>query len=158
MIGMKKEIDDLDRKLLDALQRNSSLSQRELADRVGLSQNACWRRLKRLEEDGILTGSAARLDELALGLDLTVFVMVKTRNHSAEWSDRFRTHVGLITQVRELHRIGGEWDYLLKVVTRGMGGYDAVYRRLITGFELETVTGYFSMEPIFTDRPLDVFS
>jgi len=91
-------------------------------------------------------------------LDLTVFVMVRTRNHSMEWSERFRRHVDLIPQVAEFHRIGGDWDYLLKIVTRGMGGYDAVYRQLISNFELETVTGYFSMETILSDRPLDVLS
>ncbi len=96
------------------------------------------------------------VDGGALGLDLTVFVMIKTRNHSMEWSEKFRKHVELIPQVAEFHRIGGDWDYMLKIVTKGMGGYDTVYRRLIMGFELETVTGFFSMETILEDRPLDV--
>lgn len=149
-------IDQLDRRILDCVQRNGDLSQREIAGTVGLSQNACWRRLKRLEESGILKGSRARIDGRALGLDLTVFVMIKTRHHSMDWSDRFRKHVELIPQVSELHRIGGDWDYMLKIVTKGMAGYDEVYRHLITGFELETITGFFSMETILDDRPLDV--
>lgn len=151
---MNKKLDQIDRRILARLQRNSSLSQRELADEVGLSQNACWRRLKRLEESGILKGSRAIVDPNAVGLDLTVFVMIKTRNHSMEWSERFRQHVEGIPEVIELHRIGGDWDYMLKILTNGMVGYDRVYRQLITGFELDTVTGYFSMEPIFTDRPM----
>jgi len=73
-----------------------------------------------------------------------------------EWSNNFRKHVELIPQVAELHRIGGDWDYMLKIVAQGMSGYDEVYRRLITGFELETITGFFSMETILDDRPLDV--
>jgi len=151
-----EKCDEIDLKILDRLQRNGDLSQRALADKVGLSQNACWRRLKRLEESGILQGTRARINSKALGLDLTVFVMIKTRHHSMEWSENFRKHVERIPQVAELHRIGGDWDYMLKIVTRGMAGYDTVYRRLITGFELETITGFFSMETILDDRPLEV--
>ena len=154
---MNEKIDNIDRIILHELQKESDLSQRALAEKVGLSQNACWRRLKHLEERGILKGSRARIDAPALGLDLTVFVMVKTRNHSLAWSNKFRQHVEAIAEVQELHRIGGDWDYMLKLCCKGMAGYDAVYRRLIDGFELEAVTGHFSMEPIFEDRPLHVF-
>ena len=153
---MIMKIDNIDRQILLSLQHDANLSQRELAERVGLSQNACWRRLKRLQESGVLHGSRAMIDAAAVGLDLTVFVMIRTRNHSMEWSKAFRAHVERIPEIVEFHRIGGDWDYMLKVVTRGMPGYDAVYQRLITGFELDTVTGYFSMETIFSDRPLDV--
>jgi len=149
------KIDNIDHRILVCLQNDGSLSQREVADQVGLSQNACWRRLKRLGETGVLKGTRAIVDEAALGLDLTVFVMVRTRNHSAEWSEGFHRHVARIPQIVDFHRIGGDWDYLMKIVTGGMAGYDSVYRRLITGFELETVTGYFSMETIFSNRPLE---
>ncbi|MCP4208971.1 MAG: Lrp/AsnC family transcriptional regulator [Shimia sp.] len=157
MIVMSKKIDKIDRNILDVLQRDASLSQREVADRVGLSQNALWRRLKKLEEDGVLLGSRMRIDPTTLGLDLTVFVMVRTRNHSMEWAEGFKTHVARIPQVAEMHRIGGDWDYMLKIITSGMSGYDAVYRRLTTGYELDTVTGFFSMETMLEDRPVDVF-
>ncbi len=150
--------DNIDRRILDLMQRDASLSQREMAERVGLSQNALWRRLKRLDCDGVVKGARMRLDAEALGLDLTVFVMVRTRNHSAEWAEAFRKHVARIPQVAEMHRIGGDWDYMLKVMTTGMSGYDAVYRKLTTGFEMDTVTGLFSMETMLEDRPLDVFS
>ncbi|SMP36010.1 Lrp/AsnC family transcriptional regulator [Shimia sagamensis] len=154
---MVKEIDQIDRRVLDVLQRDASLSQREVADRVGLSQNALWRRLKRLEEEGVLLGSRMRIDPTVLGLDLTVFVMVRTRNHSMEWAEGFKAHVARIPQVAEMHRIGGDWDYMLKIITSGMSGYDAVYRRLTTGYEMDTVTGLFSMETMLDDRPVDVF-
>lgn len=157
MIAMSKKIDQIDRNILDVLQRDASLSQREVADRVGLSQNALWRRLKKLEEEGVLLGSRMRIDPTALGLDLTVFVMVRTRNHSMEWAEGFKAHVARIPQVAEMHRIGGDWDYMLKIITSGMSGYDAVYRRLTTGYELDTVTGFFSMETMLEDRPVDVF-
>lgn len=154
---MVEKLDQIDLRILDISQKDGGLSQRELADRVGLSQNALWRRLKRLEEAEILLGSRRRVSTTKLGLDLTVFVMVRTRNHSDEWIEAFRNHVRRIPQVVEMHRIGGDWDYMLKVVTRGMSGYDKVYRRLTTGIELETVTGFFSMETMLEDRPLDVF-
>jgi Lrp/AsnC family transcriptional regulator len=157
LIEKMEKTDEIDRRILDVIQRNSALSQREIADRVGLSQNALWRRLKRLEEAGFMQGARMRLNAAALGLDLTVFVMVRTRNHSAEWTQDFQKHVARIPEVTELHRIGGEWDYMLKVVTRGMKGYDDVYRRLTTGLELDTITGLFSMETMLDDRPLDVY-
>lgn len=148
------EITPIDAKILLALQRDGSLSQRALAEQVGLSQNACWRRLKRLHEEGVIAGYHARLDTARIGLDLTVFMMIRTRHHSAEWAARFRAHVSGIPEVVELHRIGGEWDYLLKVVTRSMAGYDRVYQALTAGLELESVTGYFAMETILDNRPL----
>lgn len=147
-----KNIDNIDHKILAVLQRDGSLSQRDVAEAVGLSQNACWRRIRRLQETGILIGQRAVIDQEAIGLGLTVFVMIKTRHHSREWSDNFRRHVEAIPQIVEFHRIGGDWDYLLKIVTDGMGGYDGVYQTLITGFDLDNVTGYFSMERIFSDR------
>lgn len=154
---MTDKYDQIDQRILDLAQREGALSQREMADRIGVSQNALWRRLKRLEDGGVLLGAHRRVDAGKLGLDLTVFVMVRTRNHSDEWIETFRTHVARIPEVVEMHRIGGEWDYMLKVVTRGMAGYDSVYKRLTKGIELETVTGVFSMEAMLGDRPLDVF-
>lgn len=148
------KLDQVDLRILDALQRDGSLSQREVAEAVGLSQNACWRRIRRLQQDGVLVGQRMVVDQDAIGLGLTVFVMVKTRHHSRDWSDRFRRHVEAIPQVVELHRIGGDWDYLLKIVTSGMSCYDAVYQDIITGFDLDNVSGFFSMERIFSDRPL----
>lgn len=157
MIEKMNKTDEIDRKVLDVIQRDASLSQRDVAERVGLSQNALWRRLKRLEELGFIQGTRTRLDAARLGLDLTVFVMIRTRNHSVDWAEDFRNHVGRIPEVTEMHRIGGEWDYMLKVVTRGMAGYDAVYRKITTGFDLDVVTGLFSMETMLDDRPLDVY-
>ena len=149
-------LDRVDRKILTVLHANAGLAQRELADRVGLSQNALWRRLKRLESDGFILGSRARIDLAALGYDLTVFMMVRTSQHSMQWAEEFRAHVEKIPEVVEMHRIGGEWDYMLKVVTRGMAGYDSVYQRLTRGMELSQVTGYFAMETMLDDRIPDL--
>lgn len=156
MIEGMKTLDIIDLRILTALQRDSSLSQREVADRVGLSQNSCWRRLQALQAAGILAGSQARVDLAALGLDLTVFVMIRTRHHSRDWVDRFSRHVQALPEVVDFNRIGGEWDYLLKIVTQGMAGYDRFYQRLIDGFEFDKVTGLFSMEQILDNRPADL--
>jgi Lrp/AsnC family transcriptional regulator len=151
---MASSIDQIDKRLLAALQRDAGLTQRDLAERVGLSQNACWRRLKALTDAGLLMGSRARVDRRALGLDLVVFVMIRTRHHSTDWLRSFRRHVLTIPEVVDFHRIGGDYDYMLKVVTEDMASYDRVYQRLIEGVELDSVTSYFAMEAIAEDRPL----
>lgn len=93
MIENMENIDSFDLKILTCLQNDGTISQRDLADRVGLSQNACWRRLQRLRASGLVLGSRTNIDLAALGLDLTVFVMIRTRHHSKEWADNFRKHV-----------------------------------------------------------------
>ena len=153
---MDEKFDNIDLRILTFLQKDGGLSQRELAEQVGLSQNACWRRLQRLQADGVVQGNRATVNLRALGLDLTVFVMIKTRSHSKDWVDAFRRHVALLPEVTDCFRIGGEWDYLLKVATHGMAGYDAFYQKLITGFDFATVTGIFSMEAILENRALDL--
>ena len=143
-------------KILTVMQIDASLSQRDLAEKVGLSQNACWRRLQRLHAVGLIRGSHCVIDLPALGLDLIVFVMIRTRHHSKEWSESFHAHVDRLPEVIDFYRIGGDWDYLIKVVTKGMAGYDAFYQKLITNFDLATVTGFFSMEAIISNRPVDL--
>ena len=147
-------IDEIDHKILAALQQDASLSQRALAERIGLSQNACWRRLQRLTETGVLQGSHAAIDAARVGLQLTVFVMIRTRHHDDVWSRKFRARVESIPEITEFHRIGGEWDYMAKLVTTSMAGYDRCYKALIADMDLERVTGVFSMETIFQARPL----
>jgi len=156
LIGIVVEIDDIDMRILSCLQKDGTISQRDLADRVGLSQNACWRRLQRLNGTGLIRGIHADIDLPALGIDLTVFVMIRTRHHFKEWSDRFCKHVEGLPEVTDFYRIGGEWDYLIKVMTRGISGYDAFYQKLITDFDLATVTGFFSMETIVSNRAADL--
>ena len=147
-------MDQIDNRLLDLLQADGSLSQRQLAERAGLSQNACWRRLQKLTEAGILRGTRAVVDPAAMGLSLTVFIMIRTRHHDDGWSRRFRARAAAIPEIVELHRIGGEWDYMARAVTTSMAGYDRCYKALIEDMDLERVTGVFSMETIFEGRPL----
>jgi len=153
---MSKKIDQFDRAILRALQRDSGQSQRDLAERVGLSQNACWRRLKALEASGLIRGQTVRLDAAAVGLGLTVFVMIRTRHHSRDWLDRFRGEVVAIANVIDFFRIAGDYDYMLKVVAEDMNAFDRVYQRLIARVELEAVTSYITMEAIADSRDLPV--
>lgn len=151
---MADKLDKIDFRILEEIQRDSSQSQRSLAEKVGLSQNACWRRIKALEEAEVIRQHTVILDRNRLGAGLVVFVMIRTRHHSTEWLTTFSNHVSSIPEVIDFFRIGGEYDYMLKVVTRDMNSYDTVYRRLIESVELDTVTSVFAMEAIEEQRPI----
>lgn len=149
-------LDQFNKAILRLLQRDGALTQREIAEKVNLSANACWNRIQALKKDGLILGQTVRLDREKMGLGLVVFVMVRTRHHSMDWLEVFRRHVSGIPEVIDFYRIGGDYDYLLKVVAADMAGYDAVYRRLISGVELDSVTSYFAMEAIEEQRPLPI--
>lgn len=151
-----EKIDQIDRAILRCLQRDASMPQRELADQVGLSQNACWRRLKALQASGLIKGHTVRLDSDKLGLGLTVFVMVRTRHHSRDWLAIFRREVANIPHVIDFYRIAGDYDYMLKIMAEDMNAFDQIYQRLIEKVELETVTSYITMEAIANARDLPV--
>jgi Lrp/AsnC family transcriptional regulator len=153
---MAAKLDHLDARILRVLQNDSSLSQRELAEAVGISQNACWRRLQAIKAAGLIKGYALRLDRTALGLDIAAFVMIRTRHHSKEWLDVFRAHISSIPEVVDFYRIAGDYDYMLKIVTADIPHYDRVYQRIIEKVELERVTSYFAMEVIEDQRPLTI--
>lgn len=145
-------LDSIDKAILGTLQRDAALSQRELAEEVGLSQNACWRRLTRLRETGVITGQTVRLDMEQIGFALTVFVLTRTRQHSAEWLEQFRKSVLAIENVIDFFRIAGDYDYMLKIVARDMNDFDRIYKKLIAGTDLETVTSFIAMEAIADNR------
>lgn len=153
---MSENMDQIDRAILRALQKDSSLSQRDLAEKVGLSQNACWRRVRALREAGVIRGETVRLDQGRLGLGLTVFVMIRTRHHGKDWLDLFRREVAAISNVIDFFRIAGDYDYMLKVVARDMNDFDRIYQRLIAKVELDTVTSCITMEAIVNGRDLPV--
>lgn len=151
---MADTLDHFDFRILEELQRDAAQSQRALAERIGLSQNACWRRLKALEASGAIRSRTVVIDRERLGGGFVVFSLIKTRHHSVEWLRRFRQHVSAIPEVIDFFRIGGEYDYLMKIVATDMAGYDDVYKRLIENVELEAVTSYFAMEAIEEQRPV----
>lgn len=151
-----EKLDQIDLRILRVLQRDAGLSQRELAEAVGMSQNACWRRLKALEEAGIIKGRSIRLDAKAVGLGLTVFVMVRTKHHSSDWLQTFRKEMMAIPNIVDFFRIAGDYDYMLKVVAEDMNDFDRVYQRMISKVELEAVTSHITMEAIVNNRDLPV--
>lgn len=121
-------LDKIDRKLLCLLQQDCTLSLQALADAVNLTTTPCWKRLKRLEDDGILLGRVALLDPEKLGLGLTAFVLIKTQHHSSEWYCRFVTVVSEMPEVLGFWRMAGEYDYLMRVQVADMKRYDDFYK------------------------------
>jgi Lrp/AsnC family transcriptional regulator len=150
-------MDKFDRAILNLLQEDASLPVAEIAERVGLTTTPCWRRIQRLESEGVVRKRVALLDPLKLNVGVTVFVSVRTGHHSTEWLKSFHKLVASIPEVTEFYRMAGQTDYLLKVVVPDIPAYDRVYKRLISGTDLADVSSSFAMEEIkCTSRlPLD---
>jgi Lrp/AsnC family transcriptional regulator len=150
-------MDRKDRAILISLQQDATLTVSELADSVGLSKSACWRRIQNLEESGVIAARVTLLNQQALGLNLTVFTAIKTHEHSAKWFDRFHDVTTAMPNVMEVHRMSGEVDYLMRAVVPDMSSYDSMYRELISKVNLFDVSSSFSMETIkyTTALPLD---
>jgi Lrp/AsnC family transcriptional regulator len=141
-------MDAVDRKILAVVQEDASLSVAEVGQRVGLSSTPCWKRLQRLEADGVIMRRVALVNPDKLGLGITVFVSVETNDHSQEWLKRFADVVGAMPEVMEFYRMAGDVDYMLRVVVPDMAGYDAFYKKLIGTVPLKNVTSRFAMERI----------
>ena len=141
-------IDDIDKRIVAALQAEGRLSIVDLADRVGLSATPCQRRVKRLEEEGVIKQTVALLDARSLNLGTTVFVTLKTANHSEAWFERFVKAVKDIPEVTEIHRMSGDVDYLMRIVVPDIDAYDVVYKRLIASVEFQDVSASFALETI----------
>lgn len=142
------ELDTTDLKILDLLQTDASLAIAEIADRVHLSQNACWRRIKQLEEKGVIRKRVALLDAEKLGAGLTVFVAVRAGEHTEKWLETFSAAVRRMPEVIEFYRIAGEIDYLLKLQVADMAAYDRAYKSLIRSARLMDVSASFAMEEL----------
>jgi Lrp/AsnC family transcriptional regulator len=141
-------MDEIDRKLLGLLQQDCTLSIAEMADRVGLSPTPCWKRIQKLEAGGVVLRRVALVDPARVGMGLTVFVAIEAGSHSPEWLERFAAAVEAMPEVVEFHRMAGDVDYMLRVVTADMAEYDAFYKRLIAVVPLKNVTSRFAMERI----------
>jgi Lrp/AsnC family transcriptional regulator len=141
-------MDVTDYKILSILQEDASLSVAEIANRVNLSQTPAWRRIQRLEEQGVIERKVAILNPDAIGLGLSVFVEIETGDHSADWITRFATAVAEMPEVMEVYRMAGDVDYLLRIAISDMAAYDSFYRRLIELVPLKNVTSRFAMERV----------
>ncbi|MEN3396500.1 Lrp/AsnC family transcriptional regulator [Brucella melitensis] len=150
-------MDRLDRKILRLLQEDATLAVADVAKKVGLSTTPCWRRIQKLEEDGVIKRRVAILDPVRVNARVTVFVAVRTSAHSHEWLKRFSEVVQEFPEVIEFYRMSGDIDYLLRVAVPDIAAYDAFYKRLISKIEIRDVSSSFAMEQIkyTTELPLD---
>jgi Lrp/AsnC family transcriptional regulator len=149
-------MDAIDRKILAVVQQDASLSVAEIGQRVGLSSTPCWKRLQRLEADGVILRRVALIDADKLGLGITVFVSIETGDHSQDWLKRFAEVVGAMPEVMEFYRMAGDVDYMLRVVVPDIAGSDALYKRLIGIVPLKNVTSRFAMERIKSTTALPI--
>jgi len=150
-------LDKIDRQILAILQKDSTVSLNDLAEAVNLTTTPCWKRLKKLEESGVIAKRVALLEPEKLGLSFTVFVLVKTSDHSHEWYQSFVEAVEDFPEVMEFYRMAGEYDYMMKVLVKDMKCFDQFYKKLVNSVDgLTNVTSTFAMESLkyTTELPL----
>ena len=140
--------DETDRRILAQLQLDASLSMDALADRVHLSRNACWRRVRQMEDSGVIRGRVALVDPEALGLGLSVLVMIRTNAHRPDWLDAFEATVRAMPEIIGAYRMTGDLDYVLRVRVADVRGYDRFYKRLIARVPLAEISASFVMDEI----------
>ena len=149
-------MDAIDRKILAVLQKDASLSVAEVGSRVGLSSTPCWKRIQKLEAEGVIQKRVAVVDPEKIGLGVTVFVAIETGDHSEDWLGRFAEAVRTMPEVMEFYRMAGDVDYMLRVVVRDMQSYDAFYKKLIAAVPLKNVTSRFAMERVKSTTALPI--
>lgn len=147
-------LDDRDRSLLALLQTNAGTSMTELAERVNLSVSACSRRVQRLRDAGYIARDVALLDRTQAGLPTTIFAIVRSSQHSAGWVDAFRAAIVDIPEIVEVHRLTGNFDYILKIVLPNVEHYDVIYKRLVNRIVLSDISAYISMETLKFDTAI----
>ncbi len=150
------QLDPIDRRILRELQRDARLGVEALGERVGLSRNACWRRIRLMEEAGVIRAQVALVDPEALGLGLTVFIAVRTDRHEPEWLYTFTRAVGEMPEILGVWRTSGDLDYLLKARVADVRAYDRLYQRLIRKVALADISASFVMEEIKDTTELPV--
>ena len=141
-------MNNIDRELLALVQEDGSLSTSRLAKKVGISTTACWNRIRRLESEGMIVGRVALVDPAKVGMGLTVFVSIRTSEHSSEWLDSFAARVSAMPEVVEFYRMAGDVDYMLRVLVPDKTAFDGFYKRLLEGPSFTDVTSRFAMERI----------
>ncbi|EJF88743.1 Lrp/AsnC family transcriptional regulator [Bartonella tamiae] len=150
-------MDRLDRKILRLLQEDATLAVADVAKKVGLSTTPCWRRIQKLEEDGVIQRRVVVLSPEKVNTRVTVFVSIRTGSHNHEWLKRFSEIVQEFQEVVEFYRMSGDVDYLLRVVVPDIAAYDVFYKKLIAKIDIRDVSSAFAMEQIkyTTELPLD---
>ena len=145
---MTTKLDEIDRRILTLLQKDASLSVDDISATVHLSRNACWRRIKALEQAGVITARVALLDPAKVGLPLMVMVLIRTNAHDRNWMDQFQTALRSLPEVVGAYRMTGELDYVLRVRVADVPAYDAFYKRLIARISVSDISASFVMEEI----------
>lgn len=150
-------MDRLDRKILTLLQVDATTPVAEIGKKVGLSTTPCWRRIQKLEEDGVIKRRVAVLDPAKVNTKVTAFVSIRTSQHSDDWLKNFARVVAEFPEVMEFYRMSGDVDYLLRVVVPDIEAYDRFYQRLIAKVDIMDVSSSFAMEQIkyTTKLPLE---
>lgn len=142
-------MDNFDKQILALLQQDASISLKDLAEAVSLTSTPCWKRIKRLEDEGYIRGKVALLDPAKVGFGISVFVQIKTQRHESSWLNRFAETVTQFAEVMEFYRMSGEWDYMLRVVVADIAAYDRFYKKLIASTDgLVDISSNFAMEQI----------
>ena len=141
-------MDSVDHRILDLLQVDASLTVKEIARRIHLSVTPCWKRIQKLEEQGFIRARVALLEPSLINANVTVFVAIKTDQHTTEWIGQFAKAVRDLPEVMEIYRMSGEVDYLMRVVVSSIEAYDRFYKKLVDRIELANVTSSFAMEQI----------
>ncbi len=145
-MATSKELDHFDRDILRLITEDASLSLAEVASKVGLTPTPCWKRIRRMEQDGIILRRVTLLDPAKVGLSVSVFVEIETADHSSDWLMRFAEVIKQTPEIVDAWRMSGDVDYLLHVVVADIASYDAFYRKLIGSVPLRNVSSRFSME------------
>ena len=143
-----EKIDTFDARILRLIQSDAALPLDEIGDKVGLSRNAVWRRIKAMEANGTITGRAALLDPAKLGLGLTVFMMIRTDRHAPDWLERFAKVTRDMPEILGAYRMTGELDYLIRARVADVKDYDRLYQAIVGRIELADVSASFVMEEI----------
>lgn len=145
---MNVRLDEVDRKILKAMQRDASQSLDDIAREVGSSKTPVWNRIKKMREAGIIGQQTVLLDAEALGFEACFFVLIRTSEHEAEWQQKFLAALQARPEVQEAHRLAGDIDYILKVRVQNARAYDEFYQALISEVRVFNVTALLSMEEI----------
>lgn len=149
-------MDRIDKEILRILQKDASVPIATIADKVGLSQTPCWKRIRRLETTGVIERRVALLNPEKIGLGITVFVSIQAPDHSQDWLQLFAEAVAAMPEVMEFYRMAGDVDYMLRVVVADMPAYDEFYKRLIGTVALRNVTSRFAMERIKSETAFKI--
>ena len=147
-LTMENYSDEIDRKILDIIQSDSSYSMDEISEFVNLSRNACWRRIRRMEEAGIIKARVALVEPSSINLGLSAFVMIRTNSHDTSWAEKFDKVVKCFPEIIGAHRMAGDLDYILRVRVRDVKDYDNFYQTLISKISISDISASFVMDDI----------